>query len=177
MTISTQKEGAKGTRWALAQIHWITLLEKRIHKILNPWWHPPCKQFNSQFSIFPIAAYVLSEMCVPWEPGLAAVPGAPASKKWLLPFPVHSRNLTAFSALNPTHQASTSVSFPAHQCYYIFLHPTWDLEARAASPHRQTLQHLGKETFQLRLAFLISVLAAAQPAQMVCTIDSGRAFI
>lgn len=37
MTIYTQAEGAKGARWALAQIHWITLLEKRIHKILSLW--------------------------------------------------------------------------------------------------------------------------------------------
>lgn len=36
MTFFTQTEGAKGARWALAQIHWITLLEKRICKFLSP---------------------------------------------------------------------------------------------------------------------------------------------
>lgn len=153
------------------------MLEKRIHKILSLWWHSPWKQFNSSSCLFPIPAYVLSEICVPGELELAAVPRVPASKEWFLPFYFHSRKLIAFSALNPTHQASTSSSFPACQCYYVLLHPTWDLEVRAASPPRQTLHHLGKETFQLHLALLISVLATAQPTQMVCTIASGKAFI
>ena len=35
-TISTRRESAKGARCALAQIHWVALLEERIHKLLNP---------------------------------------------------------------------------------------------------------------------------------------------
>lgn len=36
-SFSSMEKCAKGVSCALAQIDWVALLEKRIHKLLNPW--------------------------------------------------------------------------------------------------------------------------------------------